>query len=269
MIQVNIFKTLVYILFVFVSMSCSESLEQKSAQFEDYKIIGVDVKNLEQNFRKWWSYHNNHIMLSDEFIALNNNSDSISKGEFLDSLVTGNYIPVKLASVDSIELYGLYKLSKAADASIKKTIINSANTTIHYYRMEGIRFPEFHFIDLDGNEFTNESIKNKDVLVKCWFIGCTACVKEFPELNKMVSHYKEREDMEFISLAYDSSDDLRKFLKKKKFDYSVVPVERSFIDETLNIHSFPTHFIINKKGIIKKVINSYEELEVAMKRQGI
>jgi thiol-disulfide isomerase/thioredoxin len=59
----------------------------------------------------------------------------------------------------------------------------------------GKPFPVFSFKDLDDNLITNENLKGKIVVVKCWFIHCVACIAEFPEVNKMAMKYKDRKDI--------------------------------------------------------------------------
>jgi cytochrome oxidase Cu insertion factor (SCO1/SenC/PrrC family) len=94
--------------------------------------------------------------------------------------------------------------------------------------MEGTKMSEFNFIDLNGKNYDKSSTKGKIVVLKCWFIHCVACVKEFPELNKLVDENKNRNDILFISLAMDSKQDLIKFLKTKEFKYNVIPEMKSY-----------------------------------------
>ena len=60
---------------------------------------------------------------------------------------------------------------------------------------------------------------------------------------------------------------LRAFLNKKPLAYSVIPNMKKFMNETLHLNAFPTHFILNKKGQIAKVLLDYEGLEVALKKE--
>jgi len=60
---------------------------------------------------------------------------------------------------------------------------------------------------------------------------------------------------------------LRKFLEKKEFDYATVAVDRSFLQKELNINHYPTHLIVDQQGIIKKVVNSFKELEMALHKE--
>jgi len=126
--------------------------------------------------------------------------------------------------------------------------------------MEGKYFPEFHFTDLKGDEYNNENTKGKIIILKCWFIKCAACVAEFPELNELVEKYQDREDIIFISLAFDSNDELKQFLLRKPFNYKVASVQAEFMQNDLAINAYPTHFIIDKTGMIQKVVNSADEM---------
>jgi cytochrome oxidase Cu insertion factor (SCO1/SenC/PrrC family) len=40
-------------------------------------------------------------------------------------------------------------------------------------------YSDFSFKDLNGILITNESMKGKIVVIKCWYIHCAACIKEF------------------------------------------------------------------------------------------
>ena len=103
--------------------------------------------------------------------------------------------------------------------------------------------------------------------MKCWFIHCVACVREFPECNKLVDENANRKDILFISLASDSKKDLTKFLKTKQFKYAAIPETDNYMTAKLNIDEYPTHLLIDKTGKIIKVVNSIEELEPFLKKR--
>jgi thiol-disulfide isomerase/thioredoxin len=224
----------------------------------------VDFKAVEKDFLKWWTYHNNNIVLSSDFIAIDNSSKIIDKDAFLKNLTTGDFIPLKLSSKDSVTYYQLFKLDQTADKEISKTIKSTSTVLYNYFKMEGKHFPTFDFTDLKGIEYNNENTKGKIIVLKCWFIACHACVAEFPILNELVEKYHNRNDIIFISLAVDQKEELIQFLSKKAFSYSVVANQKQFISNDLGITGYPTHFIIDRKGIIKKVVNRAEEMMVAL-----
>ena len=209
---------------------------------------------------KWWTYHTDNISLSSNFVGLSEQSDTIDKNQFLEKLVTGNYIPLKIKSENKDKTYKLFKLDSNADKDIGTTIKNESLTNLKYFKMEGLPLPEFNFTDLNGNTYTNKNTNGKIIILKTWFIKCHACVAEFPELNEFVERYKQRNDVIFLSLALDSKTELENFLKKKDFEYQVVPNQREFIDKNLKLQIYPTHLIVDKNGTIIKVGNKASEM---------
>ncbi len=235
-----------------------------NAQFNNPEVNAIAIQ---KDFSTWQNYQIQKIMLSLDFVALDENSNRISKDFFLNQLTLGNFIPIRLQSNDSIIYYKLYKIQFNSDSSIKATIMQMAFDEYEHYKMEGNRFPKFHFSDLNGSIISNETMKDKIIVIKCWYIHCAACIKEFPDVNELVLKYNDRKDILFLSLAEDSPEQLKLFLSKKTLLYSVVPDMKIYMNETLNLNAFPTHFIINKQGKIIKILSNVESLKVALEEE--
>jgi len=142
-----------------------------------------------------------------------------------------------------------------------------ASTEIEHFKMEGIDIPEFNFTDLNRKVYNKSSTKGKIVILKCWFIHCVACVKEFPELNKLVDDNRNRNNILFISLALDSKKDLIKFFETKDFKYATVPEMENYLTNKLNVTEYPTHILIDRSGKIIKVVNRIEDLVPFLKNE--
>ncbi|CAM3701377.1 hypothetical protein FSS13T_19070 [Flavobacterium saliperosum S13] len=241
-----------------ITVSCQKSNNT------DYDAIGG---RLENSYQDWWLYYNDSIKLSSKFKPLDADLKDISKEVFLKSLCTGEYIPLSCSSDKRNSAYRLYKLKANADENISSTIKNVAQIELANFLKEGQEMKPFRFVDLNGNLYTSENTKGKNVVLKCWFIHCKKCVEEMPLLNKMVAQYKNREDVVFISLASDSQSDLKQFLSKKDFEYAVIPNQDEFMKKTLETQLFPTHYVINKKGIITKVANDAETIREALQNE--
>tara|TARA_R110000868_G_scaffold204071_1_gene452085 strand:- start:6602 stop:7375 length:774 start_codon:yes stop_codon:yes gene_type:complete len=226
----------------------------------------VSPTEIQTQFMDWWTYQYNNIMLSRDFVALDSNSKEITKAQFLKELSQGNFIPIRLVSEPTTFQYKLFKIDSKSDTSIKATISEIAFDEIQNLKKEGEPFPKFSFSDLNGNLITNENLKGKIVVIKCWYIHCAACIKEFPEVNQLVDKYKDRKDIVFISLAEDAPEQLKVFLARKPLSYSVVPNMKTYMNLTLQLNAFPTHIIINKEGFIEKVVSNYTSLEVALEK---
>ncbi len=251
----------IFLIFLLFSFSCQQSKNYGDPTIEPAVIL--------KSFNSFWTYLTRYVRPSEDFTALNIGSEVMTKDNFLKLLSTGDYLPLRLNSRDSSIYYKLYKLSDDAEDDIKETIKNWANVHYAHFKMEGHKLPDFDFIDLNGNEFNRETTSGKILILKCWFIGCVPCVQEMPALNKLVDKYKDRKDILFVSLAFDSKKDLQAFLKKTNFGYAVVPDQKNFVVDTLQIQMFPTHLIINKKGLITKVVNNYEEMAYALNKEAL
>jgi peroxiredoxin len=222
--------------------------------------------NLTKDFMTWYNYTYYTIRLSQDFIGLDIDSIKIDKMTFLNKLLNDNVVAFKTKIWRGQSVYQLFKLN-SNDENIKATIKQMASAEIAHFKMEGVEIPEFHFTDINGKVYDKSSTKGKIVVLKCWFIHCVACVKEFPELNKLVDDNNGRSNILFISLASDSKNDLIKFLETKEFKYATVPEMSNYMTDKLNITEYPTHLLIDREGKIKKVVNSIEDLVPFLKNE--
>lgn len=247
------------LLWILTSSSCTPK--------HNYGNPLVSPDTIMKNMMAFLSYREKNVMLSEDFTALDPASEIISKETFLQLLSSGEYLPLRLDSKDSSSYYQLYKLSASDNADIRTTLKSWGSQAFALYKLEGTKFPVFNFVDLAGRVYSNETSKGKILVLKCWYIGCTYCVKEMPALNEMVNLYKNRKDVLFVSLAFDTQEALTTFLKKRTFTYAIVPDQKDYITDVLKVHMYPTHFIVNKQGIIAKVVNDEKALATALKKE--
>lgn len=220
----------------------------------------VSPTTIEKDFTQWWTYYLNEINLAkSDFKSLDEKGMPIEKSMLLEQLSTGNYIPIELDTPQEDLYYQLFELSSEADPSIAKTISSQALKELRYYDQEGKTFPEFTFTDLNNQTYTSKDTQNKILVVKTWFIGCRACIAEFPELNQFVKQQKGRTDVLFLSLATDPPDQLATFLEKRPLSYATIGDQKSFLAQ-LGVNEYPTHFIVGRDGKIKKIVNTAHQL---------
>lgn len=253
--------SLVYIicLFALFLSSCQSHTPSYVGPIKDPKIIL-------SSFNVFWSYWYRDVRLSEDFIPLNENDSLVSKDSFLKKVSSGDYLPLKLKSNDSSSYYKLYKIKIPVDSSITEEIKIFGKQYDQFYQMEGKPLPGFNLVDINGNIYNKETCKGKIVVLNFWFIGCTACRNEMPALNKLVYSYKNRKDIVFVSIAPDHPEQLKKFLEKTPFTYAAVS-DKNKLTEKLNIQSFPTQMIINRKGEIAKVPEDDQQLAIELKKE--
>jgi len=220
-----------------------------------------------KNMAAFMDYYNAHLYLSEDFAAYDVSGHTIGKGELLKAVATGNYLPLRLTSKNNKLSYQLYKLSKNADGDVRSMLKQTGLTFYGCYQMEGKPFPSFHYVDLNGNTYTTENTRGKIVVVKAWFISCKPCVAEMPELNKLTEQYKNRKDIVFVSIAWDSKKALEAFEKRIGFKYAIVPVKASYIEKDLHAAGYPVHWVINKKGIVVKMTYDANEMIPALRKE--
>ena len=108
--------------------------------------------------------------------------------------------------------------------------------------------PDFNFISTDGNILKLAQLAGRVLVFNFWFTTCSGCLKEIPELNKLVNQYKKNDNIVFIAPALNDSYTIKSFLKEKQFIYSCVE-GADFINK-IGISGYPTHLIVGKSGKI-------------------
>jgi peroxiredoxin len=114
--------------------------------------------------------------------------------------------------------------------------------------------PTFDVTSLKGKTFKLEELKGKYVVLNFWFIHCPPCLREIPQLNKLVTAYGKR-NFVFIAFTTDNKYALDDFLKRKPFTYNIIPKGNAVIDKYADPATgdmkFPTHVIIGPDGEIR------------------
>ncbi|KAF2336985.1 peroxiredoxin family protein [Flavobacterium daemonense] len=118
--------------------------------------------------------------------------------------------------------------------------------------------PEFELKDLEGKIWSLKELRGKTVVLNFWFTSCAPCIKEIPELNKLVDEYKNKEVV-FLGLTYNTALHVEAFLKKHDFNYTQLP-NAGEINNKYKIFYFPTSFVIDKNGIIKSIFENSDNI---------
>lgn len=124
-------------------------------------------------------------------------------------------------------------------------------------RLKGKAVKLFNVSDIYGNSYSSESLKGKVVVMNFWFVACSPCVKEIPDLNEVVEKYQDRDDVVFLAFAKDTESLLGKFLAHTQFEYSIIP-RATPISKLYNVYAYPTHIVVDKKGIIQSAEVGYK-----------
>ncbi len=111
--------------------------------------------------------------------------------------------------------------------------------------------PYFKVATINGDTIELSKLKGKIVVINFWFIECSGCIQEIPDINKLVEEYKNK-DVVFISMARNSKAELMKsFFPKHTLNSIIIPDCVQIADKYCVI-GWPVTYIINKKGRLEK-----------------
>lgn len=130
----------------------------------------------------------------------------------------------------------------------------------------GSNFPRLQLKTKKQNKIIvdfKENNKATYILVDFWFSNCAPCLREFTMYKLLYKDYKVA-GFEIVGISVDKKNDFKKWekvMKENGLNWTNYWDEDGVLSKKLSINSFPTNFLLNRKGeIIKKNI-SPEELQ--------
>lgn len=161
---------------------------------------------------------------------------------------------------------GVMHLVRLTDEMIQQAANRDQENEKALIALLGKAAPAFELTDLDGKQWSLEKLKGIIVVLNFWFTSCAPCIREMPELNKLVKTYHSREIV-FLAITFNDANQTRAFQKKYVFDYTLIPDSKAVI-EKYRVSSYPTSMIIDQHGNLKKIMHSSpkigEELRAAI-----
>ncbi len=113
--------------------------------------------------------------------------------------------------------------------------------------LRGCPAPYFEGKTLEGNDIFLPAFVGKVVVLNFWFTTCPPCLKEIPELNKLVGQFNP-DEVVFIGLARDDTKKLDAFFKRfGTFLYQIIP-ESYAIATNYKVVAWPQSMVIDKRG---------------------
>jgi thiol-disulfide isomerase/thioredoxin len=130
--------------------------------------------------------------------------------------------------------------------------------------------PDFTLTVLDGpgktKTISKAELAGKVVLIDFWATWCGPCLKELPEIQKLVEAYAgSKKDVLIVALSQDDQhaeiSEVRKLVEKtlsdKRINLDRIPVARVALDPSnsvgraFEVEGYPTLVIIDGKGIVR------------------
>ncbi len=123
---------------------------------------------------------------------------------------------------------------------------------------EGKPAPDFLFADMDGRPFRLSEEGGRVVVLFFWRLKCEECVESMPSLEELHRRFKDRglvvvavgADSMHSATIYEVSD----FIKENNLTFRVLRDEDGFVAEAFRVLRVPVAYIIDKKGLIARII---------------
>lgn len=128
---------------------------------------------------------------------------------------------------------------------------------------EPVMAPDFELKSMDDPFIKLSDMRDKNVILNFWYTGCSFCVIEMPDLQKLQDTYKD--DLLLLGINVgEKKGAVQEFMDENNLNFTVLLDEDMNVANTYGIRSFPTTIAVNKKGeVIGGYIGmlTYEQME--------
>ncbi|MFK5915089.1 MAG: TlpA disulfide reductase family protein [Woeseiaceae bacterium] len=110
--------------------------------------------------------------------------------------------------------------------------------------------------DAYGKDFIKNNFKGQVTIINFWATWCPPCVLEIPSLNRL-KNKMEGLPFELISINYaENKKTILEFMKEINVEFPVLLDKDGSFAKRWNIITYPSTFVIDKKGNIKYGVNA-------------
>ena len=124
--------------------------------------------------------------------------------------------------------------------------------------------PDWTIVGLDGKMYNLKALRGRVVVINFWGSWCPPCRVELPHYQKFFQRYRNDQSLVILSINEELSPDPRKrlslarnFALRYNLTFPVLPDMRGKVSKAYRVSSFPTIFVVDKDGFIRKRLEGY------------
>ncbi|MGO9239540.1 MAG: TlpA family protein disulfide reductase [Bryobacteraceae bacterium] len=110
--------------------------------------------------------------------------------------------------------------------------------------------PTFRAKTLDGEQFTNESLKGKVVLLQFWATWCQYCRRDQPAVDAIVHDFESRGLVVLAVNVGESKSKVKHYLRDSPRACRIVLTEDTNLAALFAAHAYPLYVLIDRDGVI-------------------
>ena len=108
--------------------------------------------------------------------------------------------------------------------------------------------PHFTAKTMDGERFTNESVKGKVVLVQFWATWCQYCQREQPIVDDLTKEFADKGLVVLAVNVGESKKKVKKYLEEKPRTCKIVLTEDTNLAALYEAKAYPVYVLIDREG---------------------
>lgn len=118
--------------------------------------------------------------------------------------------------------------------------------------------PRWEAKDFSGKKHALDDYRGKVLLLDFWYRACPWCIRAMPMIKRLAEHFRDK-DVSILGVNTDKErSDAIFVLKKMNLPY--VNLEGRDLTKHYDITNYPTFIIIDKQGLVRRIIIGYEPL---------
>jgi thiol-disulfide isomerase/thioredoxin len=110
--------------------------------------------------------------------------------------------------------------------------------------------PSFRAKSIDGEEFTNDSLKGKVTLLQFWTTWCRFCRRDQPVVDEIVKEFSDRGLVVLAVSVNESKKTVAKYLAESPRSCKVILNENTNLPALFEAKAFPLYVVIDRDGKI-------------------
>lgn len=142
-----------------------------------------------------------------------------------------------------------------------KTVANADLESQEYEKLvqAGDQLPDFDLVDVDGNAYSEESIRGKKTVFVFSFIGCGGCELARKHLAKAGFQFSDDYTALYVN-PMNTAEQIANYHMNKPWPFKLAATNYDF-SASFGVSSYPTFISVDETGTVEEVIEGYDEEE--------
>ena len=120
------------------------------------------------------------------------------------------------------------------------------------------RSPRWEARDFSGKKHSLDDYRGRVVLLDFWYRACPWCIRAMPTIKRLAQYFRDK-DFSILGINTDKERSDAIFVMEK-MSLPYVNLEGRNLIKHYDVTSYPTFIIIDKQGLVRRIIIGYEPL---------